>query len=357
MRVHFYSPNRIEPWSWRNLETGIGGSETSHIELAWRLADMGHDVVSYTALPDGHAGIWRGVNWRDLEEADLTEPGLWIIYRSPTTFKVFAPTDTRWAWLVCQDVYYPDWGQEVVRARRIIALCHTHKSYLLDLAPYTQEQLVLSSNGVRVDLIDELAPVKRNPKRLHYSSSPDRGLTALLDIFERAKEYIDDLELHVFYGIDNIKMIADAHGDRRPWKKSFETVERAQSMDGVVFHGRTGQRTLYEEWMKAGMWVYPTDFSETSCISCMEAQCMGAIPITRPYWATIDNVKHGIFIEGSPSNDALVRARYVEAIVRVASNPEQQEVIRREMMPEARQRLDWWRVAEQWNGWIHDDLR
>ena len=46
---------------------------------------------------------------------------------------------------------------------------------VLDLAPYIADKLVLSSNGVRVDLIEELGPQERDPKRIHYSSSPDRG--------------------------------------------------------------------------------------------------------------------------------------------------------------------------------------
>jgi glycosyltransferase involved in cell wall biosynthesis len=179
-------------------------------------------------------------------------------------------------------------------------------------------------------------------------------LAALLTIFERAREQVEDLELHIFYGIDNIKMISDGHGDRRPWQPSFDTMERAKQMDGVIWHGRIGQKQLYKEFMQSGMWVYPTDFTETSCISCMEAQVLGAIPITRPYWATLDNVKHGVFIEGSPSGDALVRARYVDAICRLVENPSAQKAIRQEMMTEARQRCDWWRVAEQWNGWIND---
>jgi glycosyltransferase involved in cell wall biosynthesis len=352
VRVSFYSPNRIEPWSYRNLEIGIGGSETSHIELSWRLAEKGHDVVSYTALPDGDGGEWRGVDWRDLSDADLREPGLWIVYRHPPTFDVFEPAPDRRAWLVCQDVYYPDWVESVAKADKIMALCTTHRSYLLNQAPYIADRLVLSSNGVRTDLIESLEPVKRNPKGLIYSSSPDRGLVSLLDIFERAREYDDELELHVFYGLDNIEMIAEKHGDRRPWQASFDARDRAKSMPGVTWHGRVGQRQLYQEFMKSAMWVYPTDFTETSCISCMEAQAMGAIPITRPYWATLDNVKHGIFIQGSPGGDPLVRARYVDAILQVANSTEGQEAIRSEMMPEARHRCDWQRVAEQWDDWI-----
>ena len=353
MKIHFYSPNRIEPWSWQNLDIGIGGSETSHIELAWRLAALGHEVMSYTALPDGDAGEWRSVEWRDLSEADLSEDGLWIIYRQPSALKQFEPTPTRRAWLVCQDVYYPDWCEETAKAERVLALCRTHQGYLANLAPYLNGNLVLSSNGVRVDLIDELTPVKRNPKRLIYSSSPDRGLATLLKIFERAREQVEDLELHIFYGLDNIEKIVAQHGgNRQPWQASFDAMEEAKSLDGVTWHGRVGQRQLYEEFTKSGLWVYPTDFTETSCISCMEAQCLGAIPITRPYWATLDNVKHGVFIEGNPVGDALIRARYVDAVVRVASNSDAQEIIRQPMMTETRQRCDWQRVAEQWDGWI-----
>lgn len=352
MRIYFCSPNRIEPWDWRNLDgAGIGGSETSHIELARRLAEMGHEVISYTALP-GEPGEWRGVRWRDVSEANLSQEGLWVIYRQPSALKEFEPAEDRRAWLVCQDVWYPDWGEETAKAERVMALCRTHQAYLANLAPYLNGSLVLSSNGVRVDLIGQLEPVERNPRRLIYSSSPDRGLGTLLKIFERAREYVEDLELHIFYGLDNIEKIAAAHGDKRPWRASFDIVEKAQKTPGVTWHGRVGQRELYQEFMKSGLWVYPTDFSETSCISSMEAQCLGAVPITRPYWGVLDNVKHGVFIEGSPGGDTLVRARYVDAIVRLTASPEGQEAIRQPMMAEARVRCDWQRVAEQWAGWI-----
>lgn len=350
MKIHFYSPNRIEPWSYKNLDIGIGGSETSHIEVSWRLAQMGHEVISYTEIPPEDKGVWKGVEWKDLSEANFSEDGLWIIYRHPTTFK-HLDSKTR-AWLICQDVYYPDWCKETAKAEKVMALCRIHQAYLNNLAPYLNGNLVISSNGVRVDLIDDLQPVERNPKRLIYSSSPDRGLDSLLKIFERAREYVEDLELHIFYGLDNIEKISAKFGSRLPWKPSFDTVEKAKQMPGVTWHGRTGQRELYQEFMKSGLWVYPTDFTETSCISSMEAQCLGAIPITRPYWATLDNVKHGVFIEGSPRNDALIRARYVDTIVRLTSNPAGQEMIRQPMMAEAKYRCDWWRVAEQWNRWI-----
>ena len=76
---HILSPNYIEPWDYRNLEIGIGGSETSAVEMAVRLAARGHEVTSYTRLPvprgDDFDDRWGGVHWRDLDEADeQTEP-------------------------------------------------------------------------------------------------------------------------------------------------------------------------------------------------------------------------------------------------------------------------------------------
>lgn len=40
-------------------------------------------------------------------------------------------------------------------------------------------------------------------------------------------------------------------------------------------HGRVNQRELAEAMLGAGVWFYPTWFSETSCITAMEAQAAG----------------------------------------------------------------------------------
>lgn len=40
MKFLFYSSVNFEKWDFRNsIRKGIGGSETSHVEMAWRLAD------------------------------------------------------------------------------------------------------------------------------------------------------------------------------------------------------------------------------------------------------------------------------------------------------------------------------
>lgn len=356
MKIHFIAPNYIEPWDYRNVfDVGIGGSETSHVEMAMRLASRGHEVTSYTKLPtDCPDKNFGGVMWRNLEEATLEDDGLWIVYRKPSLGAKCIPAEHRRYWHVCQDVLYPDWTSEAVKSfDRIIGLCPRHLAHIRQRDPSVGNRLCLSSNGVNVEQIEaaESAGVERNHKRLIWTSSPDRGLKETLDIFERASEQVDGLELHAFYGMDNIDKICGGDRKKAPWRESWRQYDRACAMPGVTWRGRIGQRELKRELFAAGIWHYPTWFPETSCISCMEAQACGCIPITNPIWATGYNVRHGVMVEGTP-NDPLVKARYVEALVSVAGNADAQERIRGPMMQWAREHFSWERWVDQWEEWM-----
>ena len=59
MKFIFFSPVNFQRWDWRSsVETGIGGSETSHVEMAWRLANRGHEGINRSHL-DRLAGQLR----------------------------------------------------------------------------------------------------------------------------------------------------------------------------------------------------------------------------------------------------------------------------------------------------------
>ena len=65
MKIHFYSPNYIENWDFRNtIDIGIGGSETSHVEMAWRFARRGYEVISYSPINDDCPRFWKNVEWK-----------------------------------------------------------------------------------------------------------------------------------------------------------------------------------------------------------------------------------------------------------------------------------------------------
>lgn len=362
MRLHFYSPVHFEQWDWRNLETGIGGSETHHIEMVWRLARRGHEVISYAPLPANVAPgtTDRGVTWYPLDAADFNAPGIWVLYRCPDHVDFFKKRHAKQQiWLVMQDESYPTWTPDrCAKVDKVLAFCRAHYETTAHRQPLLTDKLVLTSNGMRMDLVRQIEAEglpARNPHKLIYASSPDRGLKGLLKIFARAREAVPDLELHCFYGFDNIDKLIACDARQYRWLADAKaSIQTGLGQPGVHWRGRVSQRDLYREWLTAGIWCYPTNFTETSCITCMEAQALGAVPITHPLWALADNVMTGVFIEGDAYHDWLTQARYAGEIVRMGCAPELQDQLRPQLMRMARDRFNWERVVDQWEGWLGD---
>ncbi len=355
MNYNFFSPHCFERWDYRSPENpGIGGSETAVVELSRRLAIRGHAVNVYAPIQDDCPRMDQGgARWFPVEEADFSQRGFWPIFRSPWVLDDF-PLDHPYQklWLVCQDVgYMPDQPTGLTHERAtkldlLMALCNEHGSFLHKHWPECNGRFALSSNGIKTDKIIELAAtsqIERDPFKVIYTSSPDRGLLTLLEIIKRAREFEPRLTLAACYGWDNMEKLQTVKNARL--RKECDTL-----MDelGFKYLGRLGQTDLWRQYLSAGIWCYPTHFTETSCICCMEAQALGAIPITNPLWALVDNVRHGTFIQGDPQKDPFVRARYVGELIDLARNHEKQEKIRPGMMQYARERFDWERVVDQY---------
>ena len=358
MNFYFYSPVHFEKWDYRNSVTkGIGGSETSHVEMVWRLARRGHKVISYAPIPKDCPREWRGTTWLPLNKADFSQKGVWVIYRSPETLELFKNNKkNKQVWFISQDEWYPTWKKEYAEyVDRFFAFCPAHKDKILKHHKELKGKVFITSNGLKMELLRETEKlnIKRDPNKLIYASSPDRGLMHLLKIFKRAREYNPALTLHVFYGFNNIDKLIKYQTRFSYFKKVKSDIEALMDQPGVVWRGRVSQQQLYKEWFSAGIWCYPTNFTETSCITSMEAQAMGAIPITNPYWALADNVLHGVFVEGDAWGDSLMQARYTAEIVRMSNNPQFQDQLRPQMMTDARLRFNWERFVDQWEALLY----
>ena len=86
--------------------------------------------------------------------------------------------------------------------------------------------------------------------------------------------------------ITEVRSRVSYKGKYENWRKvAREDVLQSQSIDrlehaarntpGVHYHGRVSQERLTQEFLTAGLWAYPTWFTETSCITAMEAQAAG----------------------------------------------------------------------------------
>lgn len=352
----FYSPVAFEKWDFRNsIEKGIGGSETSHVEMAWRLAKRGHKVITYAPIPDDCPPEWRNTQWFDIKKADFTQEGIWILYRCPSIVDKFPPLETREVqgynqqlWLLMQDWDYPNWTPKRIKnTDLIITLCKAHGKDVIQKHPLIKENMWLTSNGIKTDLMDEVSKenIQRNPKKIIYASSPDRGLKQALKIFKKAREYDSELELYAFYGFNNLdKLIKNT--PQSALAKTKKEITELLKQPGVHFMGRISQVELYRQWLSSGIWLYCTNFAETSCITSMEAQAMGAIPLFSPAYAQRENVRFGVAIEGN-ADDVLIQAKFAAELVRMTSKPFSEEY-RKEMMLDAINRFNWENFVTQW---------
>jgi glycosyltransferase involved in cell wall biosynthesis len=244
--------------------------------------------------------------------------------------------------------YTTAWTPErFLKLDRFMAVTKQHGEWISNKYPELAPKMLITANCVKVDLIEEIErknpDIERDPKKIIYASSPDRGLEYLLRIFKRAHEREPSLTLHIFYGFDNIDKIPNDN-----WRKYKQYILGLADQSGVFVRGRISQNRLYREWLSAGMLCYPSTFWETGFITGQEAQCCGAIPVINPVWGQGEVVRHGVFIEGDPYHDTLVQARFAYELVRLAREPDLQEEIRAEMVPEARKRCDWENQVGVW---------
>ena len=98
--------------------------------------------------------------------------------------------------------------------------------------------------------------VQKVPFRFIYSSSADRGLNFLIQMIPKIKERYNETTLYIFAKKEYI---------------DFETLEEINKLDYVYLKDRLSQDEIALEYLKSDIWLYPTDFPETYCITAVEA--------------------------------------------------------------------------------------
>ena len=132
------------------------------------------------------------------------------------------------------------------------------------------DKMMLTANGLTPpdawDTVD--AHVKKN--QAVYSSSPDRGLYQLLGMLPAIRREVPDFNLVVAYGFINWESMCRHRGDAEGLK-FIEEIKRAMNQPGVEYVGRIPKRELAKRQMESKVWLFPSWFTETFCISSIEA--------------------------------------------------------------------------------------
>jgi len=157
--------------------------------------------------------------------------------------------------------------------------------------------------------------------KIIWSSSPDRGLSTLVQMIPILRRIEPGLTVHVYYGLNVLESAAQkgSADAERIIRDVMAMIEKNREF--LVWHGRVGQDELAAAQIRAQWWIYPTRFTEVSCITALEAQA-ARMNIVAASTAALTETIHGggIAIDGSPDAPP-VFMQYVGYVADWLQNP------------------------------------
>jgi glycosyltransferase involved in cell wall biosynthesis len=342
-----------EPWNPDTIRrNGIGGSELMAMHMAKRMAALGHRVRLFG---DTVPGSWDGVEWLHHESFRDVMCDVLLTSRRASAVDDDHGCKARATVAWVHDVHMGSalTHTRALRIDRFLCLSEWHKDFFLGQYGFLHpDQILVTRNGIDLSRFDNPpgpGHVVRNPRRAIYSSSPDRGLEVLLRAWPMVRTHVPDAELHVFYGFHTWKATARHNDDSGQLKliDHIESLIEQSNGRGVFFHDRVDQDRLAREFLASGVWTYPTWFSETSCLTAMEAQAAGLRIVTSPIAALNETVgDRGVMIPGD-----WLSPEYMKSFVRatVAAMRSDDPAFREAQAAQARERFSLDALAKDWD--------
>jgi glycosyltransferase involved in cell wall biosynthesis len=301
-----------DPWHPELEKTrGAGGAETCIMRLAPRFAADGWRTVVFGTPSPEHRGIYDEVEWWDANEF-LTNEKFTVIVgsRIPELFGADLNANKKILWMhdvnvggrMIQHINSPD---------AIFGLTDWHCQHLHRLYGINKKKLHTVYNGIELNLYDDWDKSEDVDDELRFiwSSSPDRGLGTLISMWPVIKSWYPSSRLDIFYGWTIIdKIISGGANNSGPLGHLKQTllanIDKIGGEEGGIYqHGRIPQSELAKWQLQAHIWPYPTEFMETFCITAIESQAAGIIPVASKLAALNETVAcPDLLVEGWPSN-------------------------------------------------------
>lgn len=311
MPHNYYSKTRIlcfvadggyEKWSGKDIyDKGVGGSETYIIEMS-RYIKKHTDYRVIVFCNCEKKEVFENVEYEPLDNFisfvsnNIVETC--IVSRYSKYIPVCVNTHVRDIYFVLHDVL--PIGELVPidpKLKKILCLSEWHKEYFLEKYPHYRDITEVFSYGIDPKYFNDKFEKNRS---FIYSSFPDRGLSILLKMWPEIKKAFPSSTLDIY---------CDVYND---WcNKNFpEEMKEIQSMlwdelgvekyynQGIVYHGWVSKEKLRDAWSKSYVWFYPCKFTETFCLTALEAAASKTLVITNNLGALNETAKRGIIIPG-----------------------------------------------------------
>lgn len=260
---------------------GIGGSETALIEMARHLKIKTGRPVKVFCMRKEKLIAESGV-----EYIPNTELNSYMSQKTPFVHIAWrhnikctnAPT-----YLWCHDLFTPT-VEQTQNFDKFLALSQFHKDYTMGLQGVPEDKIIVTRNGLSPEKY-KFKPKAKNPNKIVWMSSPDRGLDRAIKIIEKARETLPELELHVYYGIEGLYKYGPQMSSLADYLKQMMSARA-----WIKYHGFTEQTKMYEEVSDAVVWSHPNNFIETYCITAIECLANNIFPVVRRLGALKDTL-------------------------------------------------------------------
>jgi len=268
-------------YAWNpNKETNISGSEYMAINLGKEFSKIGYRVIIFgyfenKSLGQNYEGIYDNVEYIDIkyfnEFVMKYRVNYLIVSRDVKNLVYYDNIDNVYLWVhdTCPMV---GTNGNVIQThpekfRKVIVLNEWHKNYVMNKTGIPESLFSVSRNALdKSRFVDK--NIEKIPYRFIYISDPSRGLEYLIDMILKIKEK---------YPLTTLVIFAEKE------YTNVDILEKISCLDYVELRSRTTPEEISKELLKSDVWLYPTDFAETYCISALEAMASGCLVASVEY--------------------------------------------------------------------------
>jgi glycosyltransferase involved in cell wall biosynthesis len=179
--------------------------------------------------------------------------------------------------------------------------------------------------------------------KLGYFSSYDRGLYYLLKHWKYLQENIPNLTLEICYGWNLYDRSFSEDKERMEWKNMMVGLMK---QPGITEHGRVSKEKLDEITAQCQVWAYPCDFFETNCITALNSQKLGVVPVAVVFGGLLDTVYSGVKIEGDIKEEE-VQKKFCDELIALSKDPKRLKEESEKAKAGASQ-FSWENIANEW---------
>jgi glycosyltransferase involved in cell wall biosynthesis len=293
--ITYYCGFTTHEWNPELFKTkGFGGSEEAVVNLSKNWAKDCYNVTVYANIGADEI-VCDGVTWKPywaFNPKDKTDK--LIIWRSPRLCDYDLNATDIYIDLhdVIKDGEFTK--DRLKKISKVFVKTKFHKSLFPSIP---EEKFAIIPNGQDTSVFKEEI---KDPMMILNTSSPDRSIDAVIEIYNQVKHQVPDAQMYWAYGWG---IYDDAHaGDQKmmTWK---ENIVKRLDEAGIIQLGKVPQKDIASWYQKANVFLYPTEFAEIDCISVKKAQLAGCQVITTDFGALAESVQHGVKVHSNKTKD------------------------------------------------------